>query len=74
MKYTFVKQKDIYVEVKIDNDHVTFEKKEETDSPHPKMESWFVDGYVKGKLKYVAVADFEKWNNNFMSLYEIQNY
>ena len=74
MKYEFVKSKGIYTTVVIKNEQVVFEKKDKTESTHDKIEAWNVHGLVKNNIKYVAVAYFEKWNENFITLNNIEKY
>ena len=74
MKYEHVKTKGIYTTAIIDNETVVFEKKERTESSHHKIEAWFVDGLVNDEIKYVAIAEFDKYSGNFISLIEIEKY
>lgn len=74
MNYKHIKTKGIYTTVTIENELVVFEKTEKTDSSHPKIEAWFVDGLVKDEIKYVAIAEFDKYSGNFISINNIEKY
>lgn len=74
MNYKHVKTKGIYTTVIIDGEQVEFENREETKSSHHKIKAFNVHGIVKEEIKYVAVAEFDKYSGNFITLNEIEKY